>query len=185
MTKQPRCLHDRTVPAWLTRRQLLVLGGTSVTVLATIRATAPALGKAFQLVISAYPETKVATLSMLRPRTPVEFAYPTEDVHNMLVMLGERAGEGVGPNKDIVAFNTICTHMGGPLGPETYKPTSNVLGPCPLHLTTFDLTKHGMVVSGHATESLPQIALDLRGEDIYAVGVMGLMYGYSVNPTGT
>ena len=45
--------------------------------------------------------------------------------------------------------------------------------------------KHGMVVSGHATESLPQIALDLRGDEIYAVGVMGLMYGYSVNPAGT
>jgi arsenite oxidase small subunit len=59
-----------------------------------------------------------------------------------------------------------------------------VLGPCPLHLSTFDLTKHGMIVSGHAVESLPQIVLEIDGDDIVATGVMGLFYGYSQNPTG-
>jgi arsenite oxidase small subunit len=68
--------------------------------------------------------------------------------------------------------------MGGPLD-GTYKAKYQVLGPCPLHLTTFDLTKHGMVASGHATESLPQIVLELQGDDIYAVGVMGLVYGHA------
>jgi arsenite oxidase small subunit len=48
-----------------------------------------------------------------------------------------------------------------------------------LHLTTFDLTRHGMVISGHATESLPQIVLEVQGDDIYAVGVQGLVYGYA------
>ncbi len=182
--QSPRTNH-RVMPACLGRRRFLILGGTAVTVLATIRGGASALGQAPQLVMSVYPEKKVASLSALRPRTPVEFTYPNDDVRNVLVMLGERAGGGVGPNQDIVAFNTVCTHMGGPVGAETYKSEHNVLGPCPLHYTTFDLTKHGMVVSGHATESLPQIALDLRGDDIYAVGVMGLMYGYSVNPAGT
>ena len=178
-------INHRVMPACLGRRGFLILGGTAVTVLTTIRPGVSAFGQALQLVMSAYPEKKVASLSALQPRTPVEFTYPNEDVRNVLVMLGERAGGGVGPNQDIIAFNTVCTHMGGPVGPETYKPKYNVLGPCPLHYTTFDLTKHGMVVSGHATESLPQIALDLRGDEIYAVGVMGLMYGYSVNPAGT
>ncbi|MBI1906526.1 MAG: arsenate reductase (azurin) small subunit, partial [Rhodocyclales bacterium] len=59
-----------------------------------------------------------------------------------------------------------------------------VLGPCPMHLTTFDLTKHGMVVAGHGTESLPQILLEVEGDDIYAVGVMGLIYGYADNQSG-
>jgi arsenite oxidase small subunit len=61
----------------------------------------------------------------------------------------------------------------------TYKDAYQALGPCPLHLTTFDLTRHGMVISGHATESLPQIVLEVQGDDIYAVGVQGLVYGYS------
>ena len=40
-----------------------------------------------------------------------------------------------------------------------------------------------MVVSGHATESLPQIVLEINGDDIYAVGVMGLVYGYGAMTT--
>lgn len=171
-------------PSCLNRRQFLILGGTAVTVLATIRPSEAAMGKAAQLVMSAYPEKTIASLSSLKPRTPLTFTYPDDDVRNILVMLGERAGGSVGPNQDIVAFNTVCTHMGGPVGAETYKAEHSVLGPCPLHLTTFDLTKHGMVVSGHATESLPQIALDLRGDNIVAIGVMGLLYGYAINPVG-
>jgi arsenite oxidase small subunit len=86
----------------------------------------------------------------------------------------------VGPGSDVVAFNLTCPHQGGPLH-GTYKPEHQILGACPLHLTTFDLTRHGMVVSGHATESLPQIVLETQGEDIYAVGVLGLVYGFSAN----
>ena len=55
------------------------------------------------------------------------------------------------------------------------------MGPCPSHLSTYDLTRHGMVVAGHATEGLPQVLLETRGDDIYAVGVMGLIYGFSNN----
>ena len=47
--------------------------------------------------------------------------------------------------------------------------------------TTFDLTRHGMVVAGHATDNLPQVVLELEGDDIYAQGVLGLIYGYSSN----
>ena len=52
-----------------------------------------------------------------------------------------------------------------------------ILGPCPLHLTTFDLRRHGMVVAGHATQSLPQLVLEVDGNDIYATGILGLIYG--------
>ena len=38
-----------------------------------------------------------------------------------------------------------------------------------------------MVVAGHATEALPQVFLELEGDDIYAIGVLGLIYGYSSN----
>ena len=57
-------------------------------------------------------------------------------------------------------------------------------GPCPTHLTTFDLTRHGIVIAGHATESLPQITLEVQGDDIYASGVLGLVFGRRDNLPG-
>jgi len=171
--------HSHRGLACLHRRQFLVLGGAGAGVLA-----APVVVAGASLVGSRYPERKIAGLSDLKAREPVEFTYPNRDVINLLVKLGEPAGAGVGPQSDVVAFNATCTHMGGPVGAEAYKPKHSVVGPCPLHLTTFDLTRHGMVVSGHATESLPQIMLEVRNGDIIAVGVMGLIFGYAENPRG-
>ena len=102
-----------------------------------------------------------------------------------LVKLGQPAGGGVGEEEDIVAFNSFCTHQGGPLAGK-FQVDPGVAGPCPLHWTTFDLTRHGTVVSGHATLGLPQITLEIDGDDIYATGVIGLIFGYndnSVDPT--
>jgi arsenite oxidase small subunit len=45
----------------------------------------------------------------------------------------------------------------------------------------FDLTKRGIITSGSATQSLPQIMLEVSGDEIYAVGVMGLIYGFNDN----
>ncbi len=76
----------------------------------------------------------------------------------------------------MVAFNYTCTHQGGPMQ-GTYHSADKVLGPCPLHLTTYDLTRHGILVSGQAYQSLPQVLLELDGDDIYAVGIFGLIFG--------
>ena len=102
----------------------------------------------------------------------------------MLVRLGVPAGAGVGPGADIVAFNLRCTHMGGDLT-RTLRRGQQLLGPCPEHLTTFDLTRHGMVTSGSATEALPQIVLETQGDEVFAVGVMGLVYGHFGSKTTT
>ncbi len=155
-------------PFCMSRRSFLLAGAVVITY--------PALGLSFQE--KAYPRVRIASLAEVLQDEPLHFHYPTPDTHstNILVKLGEAAGGGIGPDKDIVAFNQLCTHMGGPLI-GTYKKTHKVLGPCPLHLTTFDLTRHGMVVSGHATEALPQVKLELSGEDIFATGVTGLIYG--------
>lgn len=170
--------HQGGDRACMSRRQLLLSGG-ALTSLVTLSGI-PGLSIAAPLhaLKAEYPKARIGKLSALKKGIPVEFSYPYPDVRNVLVRLGVPAGAGVGADKDIVAFNQQCTHMGGPLN-GTYKPEHQVLGPCPLHLTTFDLTRHGMVVSGHATESLPQIVLEIKGDDIYAVGVMGLVYGYS------
>lgn len=171
--------RDHVCPS-MSRRSFLILGGASVTVLATYGTGA----EAQDLVSSSYVRKVVGRVSELEPGKAVTFTYPTDDIENLLMMLTEEGGAGVGEARNIVAFNTICPHMGGYMGETEFKSQHSVLGPCPLHLSTFDLTRHGMIVSGHAVESLPQIVLEIDGDDIVATGVMGLFYGYSQNPTG-
>lgn len=165
--------------ACMSRRGFL-LGGATVAVVSLAGLPLEAQAQGARALRATYPRQKVASLLALKTGEPVAFNYPYPDVRNIVVRLGAEAGGGIGPARDVVAFNQQCPHMGGPMD-GTYKPQHQVLGPCPLHLTTFDLTRHGMVVSGHSTESLPQIVLELQGDDIYAVGVQGLIYGYSAN----
>jgi arsenite oxidase small subunit len=170
--------HDR---ACMSRRQFLLAGGALIT-LAAVGLPGQAFAQPVNALLANYPKVKVGSLAALQKGIPVDFAYPYPEVQNILVKLGTVAGGGVGAEQDIVAFNQQCTHMGGPLQ-GSYKDEYQALGPCPLHLTTFDLTRHGMVISGHGTESLPQIVLEIDGDDIYAVGVLGLVYGYSAMTT--
>lgn len=172
-------IHDHTHEAdgdrlCMSRRQFLLSGGAVVTLTAL-----PGFAQA-QALKAGFKRQKIGKLSALKVGEPVAFNYPFADVRNILVKLGTPGGGGIGAGKDIVAFNQQCTHLGGPLD-GTYKAQHQALGPCPLHLTTFDLTRHGMVISGHATESLPQIVLEVQGDDIYATGVMGLVYGHASN----
>ena len=129
-----------------------------------------------------YPRQRIGQLSALKSGEPVSFTYPWDhpNATNFLLRLNEPAGGGVGPEQNVVAFNSFCTHQGGPLAGQ-FHGDLGVAGPCPIHWTTFDLTRHGMVISGHATQGLPQILLETEGDDIYAVGVMGLVYGYYDN----
>ena len=165
----------------LSRRAFLLSGGSAVTILA-LAGLSPAFGQGAALQVASYPRRRIGRLSQLTVDRPVSFQYPWKDFNstNMLVKLGVPAGGGVGPDQDIVAFSTLCTHMGGPLTGQ-YRGQYKVLGPCPFHLTTFDLIKHGMVVAGQATESLPQIVLETSGDELWATGVMGLIYGYHSN----
>ncbi len=165
----------------LSRRAFLLSGGTAVTVMA-LGGLSEAFGQGAALKVATYPRKKIGRVGQLKVDQPVAFQYPWNDFNSasMLVRLGVPAGGGVGPDLDIVAFSTLCTHMGGPLAGQ-YRGQYKVLGPCPFHLTTFDLTKHGMVVAGQATESLPQIVLETKGDEIWATGVMGLIYGYYSN----
>jgi len=165
----------------LSRRVFLLSGGTAVTVMA-LGGLSQSFGQGAALQTASYPRRRIGRMSQLKVDEPVSFQYPWQDLNstNMLVKLGVPAGGGVGPGQEIVAFSMLCTHMGGPLAGQ-YRGQYKVLGPCPFHLTTFDLTKHGMVVAGQATESLPQIVLEAKGDELWATGVMGLIYGYHSN----
>ncbi len=162
-----------------TRRQFLLSSGIATATILISGITGFGVREVEALVVK-YPKMKVGKVSALKQDVPVVFSYPSKEIKNILVKLGVPAGGGAGSQKDIVAFNPVCTHMGGTLE-RLYQPDCKVLGQCPLHLSTFDLTRHGIIISGHATQSLPQIELEVSGDDIYATGVMGLVYGRNSN----
>src|SRR3989338_566500 len=176
MDVQTRCVN---------RRQFLLAGAVS--------AMTVTLGSLFKGRVFAADEHKTATvygfekkwiakLSEIKTGDTIVFLFPRADAPSLctLYKLGVRAGGGIGPDQDIVAFSDLCTHMGGLLrGNVDFK--SAVAGPCPMHLTTFDLRRHGMVVSGQATQNLPQIVLETDGNDVFAAGVVGLLYGHHNN----
>ena len=170
--------NSTAAPSCVTRRHFLMSSG-GVTATGMILSAVPGMIGELRAEIIEHPRKKVGSLSGLKVDQPVIFNYP--DKHplyslSFLVKLGAPAGGGIGPDKDVVAFSALCSHMGGVMA-GIYRAADKIAGPCPLHLTTFDLTKHGMVVAGHATESLPQVVLELKGNDVFATGIMGLIYG--------
>ena len=172
-----KCLMSR-------RKFLLSSGAATATVMVVINAGTP-YAQEVPAVVATYPRKLIAKLSALKTDKPLAFRYPDEGTYaeSMIVKLGVPAGGGIGPDRDVVAFNYYCTHQGGDMT-GTYKGDTKSLGACPLHLSTYDLTRHGILISGQAYQSLPQILLELEGDDIYAVGVFGLIFGRFDNLQG-
>lgn len=133
-----------------------------------------------EVAVTAHAPKPIAKLSELAVDQVIYFEFPkgVSNAGAMLVKLATRAGGGIGPEQDIVAFSTRCTHMGGDL----FYRADHQLALCREHLTSFDLTRHGIVIAGHATESLPQIILDVQDDQIVAAGIVGLLYGHHQSP---
>jgi arsenite oxidase small subunit len=136
--------------------------------------------EAVPAIAESHPRALVAKVGDLKVDQPIDFKYPTEKTNAALFRLGKPVAGGVGPDGDIVGFLTDCTHMGCPLR-GLYKPDKQILGPCACHFTTFDLALRGQVIIGQATENLPQVLLDIDGDEIFAVGTLGLAYGFRDN----
>jgi arsenite oxidase small subunit len=166
----------------LSRRQFLkasgglaaVTGGVAVHMGSAQAAT----GEAGRTTLPYKPKA-VAKAVQLKDNVPVSFTFPDEASPCTLVKMGRPVPGGVGPNGDIVAYSTLCTHMGCPVsydaGTRTFR--------CGCHFSTFDAELGGQMVCGQATENLPQIALryDDRGGTVTAVAVDGLIYGRQSN----
>jgi arsenite oxidase small subunit len=153
----------------LSRRSLLVAGAAGAA--ATV-ARAPDAEAA-----RAYPHHRVIALSKLRVNRAVTFDYPLKGQSNVLLDLGGAVPGGVGPKKSIVAFSSLCQHMGCPVG---YDRGRRELV-CPCHQSRYDPERLGSIIQGVATRALPRVHLEVRSGAVYAVGVDGLIYGYRTN----
>jgi arsenite oxidase small subunit len=126
-----------------------------------------------------YPKKAVGSAKGLPLNQAVSFAYPDDSSACLAIRMGSPVPGGVGPNGDIVAYSSFCTHMGCPVG---YEPGTKTFK-CGCHFSIFDPENGGQMVTGQATEDLPRILLeyDAKTDSIHAVGVDGLIYGRQSN----
>ncbi len=126
-----------------------------------------------------YKPQAVAKARAMKANDPVFFTYPDDASPCAAVKLGRKVDGGVGPDGDIVAYSTVCTHQGCPVA---YDANERVFK-CPCHFTIFDAEKSGQMVCGQATENLPRIVLayNAKTDSVTATAVEGLLYGRQAN----
>jgi len=131
---------------------------------------------------SPFPRVRIANMSDLAGGKTVIFNYPLEETPNVLAKLGVKAEGGVGPDGDIVAFSTVCQHLGCIIGfvPAGGSPLCNSgytasgpVGYCCCHGSIYDFANGANVLSPPAPRPLPQVTLEFDSStgDIYAVGM--------------
>jgi len=103
------------------------------------------------------PIVRIAALDDLAIGAALVFHYPNE--HEPCLLVRVNASE-------FVAFNQKCTHLSCAVIPQ---PQHNSFF-CPCHEGRFDL-RTGAPTAGPPRRPLTRIVLDVRGNDIYAVGV--------------
>lgn len=126
--------------------------------------------KAQQSVFNEYEPNKIGTLSQLKKEGELDFNYPDDASTCKAVYI----------DGEIKAYSTICTHKGCP---TVYNKELQQFE-CPCHYTKYDAAKDGQMVIGHATGGLPKVLLEIKGDDIYAVGFDGLIFGRINNNRG-
>jgi arsenite oxidase small subunit len=167
----------------LTRRQFLKASGGAAAgaslAVGGMRDAAAAPAQDAGKTVLPYPRRAVGTAAKLKPNSPVAFTYPDSASPCTLLKMGRPVLGGVGPDRDIVAYSTLCTHMGCPV---TYDTGSRAFK-CGCHFSTFDAEMGGQMICGQATENLPRIVLEHnpKNDSVTAVAVEGLIYGRQSN----
>ena len=125
-----------------------------------------------------YPRKRVGSASAMKVNEVVSFTYPDNASPCALIKMGRRVPGGAGPDGDIVAYSTLCTHMGCPV---IYDGQARAFK-CNCHFSQFDPEMGGQMICGQATENLPQVSLAVSSDGaITATGVQGLIYGRQSN----
>ena len=99
----------------------------------------------------------ITTLDQIPIGGTIVFEYPAQ--HDTCVLV-RRA------DADVVAYSQKCTHLSCAVIPRPDEGTLH----CPCHEGLFDLAS-GRPIAGPPTRPLPRILLEIRGRDIYAVGI--------------
>ncbi len=130
----------------------------------------------------AWPQVKITNISSLDPTKPLRFNYPLVETPSVLLKLGQKADNGVGPDGDIVAFSNICQHLGciyAVLPTGTSPPCNSSFksvapqGYCCCHGGQYDFVHGAKVIGGPPPRPVPMVTLsyDSSTGDIYAIGM--------------
>ncbi len=128
-----------------------------------------------------FPKVMIGKVGTLQVNTPVSFNYPLDNEPNLLIKVGQKAQGGVGPDEDIVAFSSICQHLGciwGFQAAGTSPPCAGSfvakgpMGYCCCHGSQYDLLNGADVIAGPAPGPVPSVILEVDPSgNIYAVGM--------------
>ena len=103
------------------------------------------------------PLRRVASIDDVAIGDALTFSYPDEHGQCLLVRLAA---------DDFVAFNQKCTHLSCAVIP---RPAEGIFY-CPCHEGRFNL-RTGVPTAGPPRRPLTRVVLEIRGRDIYAVGI--------------
>ncbi|HET8674475.1 MAG TPA: Rieske (2Fe-2S) protein [Blastocatellia bacterium] len=148
--------YERGEEAQVTRREFcnfLALTSTALFISAAGVAAKSALDRPGE---QAYAPVKIEGAEALAPGSALNFRYPTEDETAILV----RAADG-----QYFAYGQKCTHLACPVYYERDRQRLE----CPCHEGGFDV-QSGNVLYGPPPRPLDQIVLEMRGDEVWAVG---------------
>ena len=128
-----------------------------------------------------WPRLKVINIKALTVGKALSFYYPLQSTPSMIVKIGVKADNGIGPDGDVVAFSRICQHQGCSI---LYL-AGGMEGNCPCHGSQYDFIHNGSVATGPTTLPVPRVLLEYEAAtgDIYAVG-MGPPVIFGQGPLG-
>ncbi len=164
----------------LSRRDFLKRsGGIAVGVGAATAAAPAAQAAEHGRATLPYQPKAIGKARTMQTNAAISFTFPDAASPCNVIKMGSPVPGGVGPGKDIVAYSTLCTHMGCPVAYDAGKKTFN----CGCHFSMFDAEKGGQMICGQATENLPRIVLNYNesSDTVTAVAVEGLIYGRQAN----
>jgi len=104
-------------------------------------------------------EQRIARVEEVPPGGSLLFRYPTDQDPCILVRRRD---------DELRAYSQVCTHLACAV---IHRPGSSTLY-CPCHHGLFDL-EDGRPAAGPPTRPLPRVLLEVRGDEIYAVGLEG------------
>lgn len=140
------------------------------TVVAAPTLMAKANNTAEKSVYSDYDKVRIGSLNQIKKDGEFDFSYPDDSSLCKAVYV----------ENQVKAYSTICTHKGCPTMYD--KATSTFI--CPCHFSKFDALKDGQMIIGHATGGLPRVLLEIEGDDVFAIGMDGLIFGRINNTKG-
>ncbi len=157
--RQPRWRSDFPVrwdeDHYLTRRELAKFLTLGSALLALANGALAFLARRLGSPVA--PSVRVARASALGPGQSVLFRYPTDEDPCILV----RCRDGT-----LRAYSQVCTHLACAV---VHRPEDDLLW-CPCHRGAFACVD-GRPTQGPPVRRLPRIRLEVRGDEVYAVGV--------------